>query len=521
MVTATRRHPMRLSDELEVASSSDEAADAEAKTPTGCKDHETTAAERDACKQSFSHFLKHWHFKNRETGEVRTFANLWDGQVRAVAAMEEHPWLYLLKAGKLGFTELECAFDAWVALYRHQNAQVNLFSLDGEEAKKLLTMVRFGIAHLPPWLGLPIMRGEAGGDTTKQLKLRGHDPDDERTITSYLATKDAAIAVTGSHSHVDEIARMPWPEDTWSSVASTVAGSVHVVSRGHGEQNFGSDLYRMAESGESPLQPLFANWRERPRTPVRDLNPGEDGHTAWYAEQAATMTGQAMNYFAPENAEDALMGSGEDAFCPIEWWDACVEKTLKPLMDPQTGVVDQTPIILALDAGVTNDLFGVVAVSRHPERHDEVAVRAVRAWHPPKNGQINFDDVEKWVRLICETHNVVQITYDGYQLVDMVQRMKRDRVAWCKEFAQGDERLEADSDLRQLILRRRVAHSGEPDLRQHVLNAVAAVPDGEDTKLRIKKRMPKSKVDLLVALSMGVHRCLKLNMRQRDPVDWV
>ena len=105
--------------------------------PSGCDEHPNRAVERNACASSFRHFLHHWTFVNRETGRPQTFSSLWAGQENAVAAMELHPWLYLLKAGKLGFTELECAYDAWVALYRHPNARVHLFSLDGSSSKAL------------------------------------------------------------------------------------------------------------------------------------------------------------------------------------------------------------------------------------------------------------------------------------------------------------------------------------------------------------------------------------------------
>src|SRR5512146_1069119 len=79
---------------------------------------------------SFWRFLPHWQFVNRETGEIASFAKLWRGQAEAARLMDEHPRLFLLKAGKLGFTELECAFDAWRLRFGPPNCRVHLFSLD-------------------------------------------------------------------------------------------------------------------------------------------------------------------------------------------------------------------------------------------------------------------------------------------------------------------------------------------------------------------------------------------------------
>lgn len=69
---------------------------------------------------------------------------------------------------------------------------------------------------------MPIMSEPPGGDTDESLKLNA-GPDDVRTITSYATSPHAAIDRTATHSHVDELARMPFGEATWQSVQSTIA----------------------------------------------------------------------------------------------------------------------------------------------------------------------------------------------------------------------------------------------------------------------------------------------------------
>ena len=187
---------------------------------------------------------------------------------------------------------------------------------------------------------------------------------------------------------------------------------------------------------------------------------------------------------------------------------------------------------------MTGDMFAVVAVSRHPRRHQDPAIRACRGWRPADSGgRIDFDEVERFIRFLCKggcpsghprkmphpscaacaagdfsvpSHNVVQIAFDVFQMEEMVQRFRRDRVAWCDEFPQTTERLIADGLMHKLALRGALAHHGEPLLREHIGNARAKLSKDDDSRMRIIKRAPNRKIDLAVAASMGVRRVLYL-----------
>lgn len=537
------------------------------RAPSGCPEHPDREVEKAACAADFAHFLQHWVFRDREkTGidSIMRFDHLWDGQTRMVESMQAHRWVYILKAGKLGATELECAYDGWVVLFRGSNARTNIFSKNQDAAKELLGIVKFGLQHLPDWLALPLMsKAEAGGDNSEQFTLIGEGADDIRRVVSYPASPDAAIDVSATHSHVDEMARMPFPGKTWASIASTVPpdGTVHIVTRGAGEGSYASELWYEAKDGISPLHCHFEPFNARPRIPQGEVPPGADPAEVWYAEQAATTLASELNYSAPRTEEDALKGSAEGQFVPEAVWLANYDPDLPPLMPG-----DRTPIVLGVDAGVTGDNFAVVAVSRHPDRPLDPAVRMVKVWQPPKNGAIDFDEVERFLRIVClggcvnmhpnragnvmsdgemcaehpqfvyqhkvtglETcsagpipcdacaagtrtlrFNVAQIAYDAYQLVDMMQRLSRERVAWCRAFSQGSERLESDARLRSLIMNRRMAHRNDATLNAHVAAANAKSAPGEETKLRLVKRNPGSKIDAAVGLSMGTSECLRL-----------
>jgi len=455
--------------------------------------------ERRAVQSSFRAFLKHWRFKNRETGEILSFGNsLWEGQEGFVDMMEQYKWIIALKAGKLGFTELECAYDAWTALFGQANSRVHLFSKDLIASRELLKYIQFGLQKLPPAWGIQFLSDKAGGLTATSLLFKAHwmEKDDERAIISYASTGNVAIDVSAQHSHVDELAHMADGDGLWNSVETTVSpnGSCHIVSRGSGP-GYMSKLWYRAETGVSKLHPYFAPWYAR---------PGRDG--AWREEHAGTLTDLGLSYFAPETPADALRGEGDSTYIPMDRWDSIVE--IFPDLDART------PVVMGIDASVSGDMFAIAVSSRHPARKEDAVIRLVKYWSPRDfpNRRIDFEVVDKWVRGFCQTHNVVQITFDIYQLAFMAQQWVKDRVAWVKAFDQGAERLVGDSLMHKLAISGRLSHNGDPVLREHIDNCAVRLQKGEESKMRIVKKEQEMKIDLAVASAMSVKHVLELNL---------
>jgi len=191
-------------------------------------------------------------------------------------------------------------------------------------------------------------------------------------------------------------------------------------------------------------------------------------------------------------------------FVSMEMWDACCDPALPSLVD------DRSWVVMGVDAAVTGDCFGVVAVTRDPNRPaDAIAVRDVRVWTPPVGGSIDFTGPWSYLMDFTRAHRVIQIAYDPYQLHDFMTRFQRERGVWCREFGQQAERSAGDSGLFQLIRGRRLRHNGDPILREHIGNCGFKVAANEDTKARLVKR-GAGKIDLAVSLSMGSAECLRL-----------
>lgn len=190
-------------------------------------------------------------------------------------------------------------------------------------------------------------------------------------------------------------------------------------------------------------------------------------------------------------------------------WDLCEEKLL---------ALGKEPMVVALDAALGGSglasSFGMVGVTRHPQRHEDVAVRYIQKWKALHGRKIDFgaeDGPEQAIRGLCKDFNVVCVCYDPYQLHDMATRLNKENVAWFFEFGQGQRRLEADRQLYDLILQRRLSHNGNVELREHISNANRKL-SSDDRRLRIVKRELGMNVDLAVCLSMAAYENLRLNL---------
>ncbi len=243
---------------------------------------------------------------------------------------------------------------------------------------------------------------------------------------------------------------------------------------------------------------MFAYWDEGEKARRMPWQRGEEGRK-YYASEEATQT---PSQFTRLHKNQWV--SAESAFVPIEWFDAC--KNPLPLQPKE-----RTPLVLALDAAVSGDCFGAVAVSRDPKSpSDSVAVRTIRKWEPPQGGKLDYAGPESFVRELCKNYNVVEVCYDPYQLHDFCTRLQKAGVAWFNSFDQGEKRLKADKGLYDLVRDRKFRHDGNPELREHFQNANAKQSSQEDTKLRIVKKSESKKIDLCVCCAMSSYECLRL-----------
>lgn len=236
----------------------------------------------------------------------------------------------------------------------------------------------------------------------------------------------------------------------------------------------------------------FALWNKEPRLKWQTK--------AYYANEASTLLPNEFDRVHKNEWTSSLA-----TFVPGEWWTAC-RGTIEPF-----GKYRE--MVLALDAAVTGDCFGIIGLSR---KGDNVEVRYVRKWTPPPGGKIEYSNVndkndveypEGEVRRLCRENNIICVGYDEYQLHHLCSSMANDNVGYFKPFSQGADRLKADKQLYDVIKARRIVHQGEPDLSEHIGNANAKT---EGDKLRIVKRSESLKIDLAVCASMATELAFEL-----------
>lgn len=278
-------------------------------------------------------------------------------------------------------------------------------------------------------------------------------------------------------------------------------------------------LYHVNDSDPEPLE-LYVNedagmlclWNTKPRCPTQ---------TKEYYKSEATILLPAQ--FQRMHRNQWI--SSTETFVPMEWFDACKRTDAEwPQWGMKYGEKQEKtfekrthPMVIAADAGVSDDNFGLFMGCRHPTRVDEVLTIYIQKWAPPAGGKIDFQGTEenpgpeRVIRRLIKEYNVVQVTFDPHQLYDLMNRLAKEEISWFKPFNQGEKRLLADSGIRGLIRDRKLWHHGEVDFRDHVQNSDAQV-DTEETKIRIVKRAEQLKVDILVAASMGCHEILRLNL---------
>lgn len=226
---------------------------------------------------------------------------------------------------------------------------------------------------------------------------------------------------------------------------------------------------------------ILAVWVTKPMFPWQTAE--------YYASEEVTLVPSEFKRIHRNQWADAVA-----AFIPIEWWKACkATYTLEA----------NEPVIIGVDAATTSDCFAICMVSR---RDEHVYVHYVKIWIPPKGGSIDYNEPETELKRLINAYNVIEVAFDSFQLVSMMQRLRSEEFVNARAFSQGGDRLMADKRLYDMIRARAIHHNGEPELIEHIGNAAAEI-DKNDSKLRIVKRQLDKKIDSVVALAMCTDRC--------------
>lgn len=228
---------------------------------------------------------------------------------------------------------------------------------------------------------------------------------------------------------------------------------------------------------------MLTLWNTTPRCPWQTK--------AYYEQEATVLTPSEMDRIHGNKWADST-----ETFVPTETWLTCGRESYAP-------VTADDMVIIALDAGVSSDCFGLVMVTK---RGEKIQVQHVQKWQPKNGVKLDYAPIYTEVQRLIRAYNVIELCYDPYQLHDFCTRIRNEEVINVREFNQGMPRAIADKRLYDLIIAHRIQHRNDPDLNEHVANAHRKPED--ENKLRIVKGQDsKKKIDLTVCLSMAADRC--------------
>jgi phage terminase large subunit-like protein len=390
----------------------------------------------------------------------------------------------ILKARQLGISWLVCGYALWLSLFR-PGRNTLIFSRTLLEANDMISRIRKMFTRLPDWMRfhLPYLTV----DNTQELVWSNGS-----RIRAMPATKGAGRSFTASLLIFDEFAFAANMETLYNAAKPTIdaGGQLIILSTANGIGNLFYDLWLRAVKKLTELQPVFLPWHARP------------GRTLpWYEKARAEATDPLdFQQEYPATADEAFISTERSRFLQsIGWWDGC--RADLPPLDADT------PLLGAADAGVSSDSFGVVFVGPGV-KSGKIAVRSVMEWSPQQGEQLDYRPIRDDIAAFCSRHNVLQLTYDPYQLHSLMNDLMHDEGIWTEPFSQQNLRLVADKMLHDAIKARTLEHDGDTRLRQHIDNANRKL-EGSDSlnqKLRIVKRRDDLKIDLAVCLSMAHYR---------------
>jgi phage terminase large subunit-like protein len=205
--------------------------------------------------------------------------------------------------------------------------------------------------------------------------------------------------------------------------------------------------------------------------------------------------------------------TSEATFVPMEWWDACVDQSMRPLIGDSS-----LPVWIGLDASLKRDSTAIVAVT-----FDRDANRARLVWHrifqPSPDDPLDFEaTVESTLLELRGRFYVREVRYDPYQLVAVAQRLSAQELPMV-EFAQSVPNLtEASSNLYELVKGRNLAVYPDAEMRL-AISRCAALETSRGW--RIAKEKVSHKIDVVVALAMAALGAVRGGQARNSVMEYI
>lgn len=184
-----------------------------------------------------------------------------------------------------------------------------------------------------------------------------------------------------------------------------------------------------------------------------------------------------------------------------EQWENLYDPSLREL-----HLDDDRVVVFGVDAATKSDCAAIVGTTWNAEKK-RIDVVYVKIWTPELGTPLKLTQTigPEIVRLDEEYH-ALGFGFDPFQMVAIAELCRQKDIEMI-EFPQNARRIQSDTHLRELIIGNNLAHTGNPELAQHIANAVTR---SNERGVRIDKEGNSQKVDAAVALSMSALLLIEL-----------
>lgn len=235
------------------------------------------------CAQSPVYFMKNYvKIQHPMRGTIKF--ELYKFQEETLQSFADFKFNIILKSRQMGISTLVAAYSLWFMIF-HKDKNILLVSLRQEDAKDVITKVRFANEALPPWLKIKCVE-----DNRLSLKFSNGSG-----IKAASTTKKSGVGQALSLLIIDEAALIDEAEELWTSAQPTLStgGSAIILSTPRGVGNWFHKMWAGAEenndgkTGKNGFHPIKLPWHYHPDRDQtwRDIEGAKQGNPKKAAQE--------------------------------------------------------------------------------------------------------------------------------------------------------------------------------------------------------------------------------------------
>jgi hypothetical protein len=190
--------------------------------------------------------------------------NLFPFQEKTLQSFHDYKFNIILKSRQMGISTLVAAYSLWLMIF-HKDKTVLLISLKQDDAKDIVTKVRYAYTELPTWLKKDV---KCILDNRLSMQFTNGS-----VIKAASTTKKSGVGQALSLLIIDEAALIDEAEELWTSAQPTLStgGNAIVLSTPRGVGNWFHKMWQGAEAdnvnntvGKNGFHAITLPWQLHP-----------------------------------------------------------------------------------------------------------------------------------------------------------------------------------------------------------------------------------------------------------------